>query len=405
MVILYDPSDPATRANPYPALARLRHEDPVHWSAQQKSWFVSRYEDVRQVLGGDAMSANRVKPFYAGLPEATRNTLAEAMRYLTLWLVFRDPPEHTRLRRMMQRAFTPPVIQRMRPRIERIIAAQADHLARQETPDLVADFTMPIPALVIMSLMDVPDERLHDIKAWSEDIMLFIGTARATPDKYERTRRGAHEMAEFFRGLIAARRANPSDDALSLLIAARDGGDMLSEDELVATAMLMLFAGHETTTNLMSNASLALMSDGDARGAFQALGTNAATAVEELLRFDGPSNAMGRVVAREHQLGGKTLKVGDRVFAMINAANRDESQFTSPDRLDLARSPNAHMTFGLGTHFCLGAPLARLEAQIALPLLFQRFPAMTQADAPPVWQDSLVMRGLVSLPVRLGRAV
>ncbi|MBN9266029.1 MAG: cytochrome P450 [Hyphomicrobium sp.] len=237
----------------------------------------------------------------------------------------------------------------------------------------------------------------------SDDIMLFIGTARATPDKYERARRGAVEMAGLFREEIEKRRADPGDDLLSLLIAARDEQDRLSEDELVATAMLLLFAGHETTTNLLSTATLTMMRNPDQRARLAASPDMASTAVEEFLRTEAPTNAMGRIVRTTHEVRGVTLKEGDRLFAIINAANRDGSQFTDPDKVDVGRQPNRHLTFGQGPHFCLGAQLARLEARIALPQLIERFPNMSPGSSPPVWLDSLVMRGLKSLPVRTGR--
>jgi cytochrome P450 len=255
-----------------------------------------------------------------------------------------------------------------------------------------------------MSVLGVPEERLYQIKAWSDEIMLFVGSAQDTPGKYELARRGAHEMAAFFRDEIARRRANPGEDLLSLLIAARDERDSLSEDELVATSMLLLFAGHETTTNLLSTATLALVRNPEQRDRFRAQPELAGTAVEEFLRYDAPTNAMTRIVRVEHEVGGKHLKVGDRVFAIINAANRDESQFMDPDKLDVGRTPNRHLTFGQGIHFCLGAQLARLEARIALPLLFAHYPELALGEREPVWLDALIMRGLKSLHVRLGRA-
>jgi cytochrome P450 len=256
-----------------------------------------------------------------------------------------------------------------------------------------------------MRIMDVPEQHLADIKHWSDDIMTFLFSARDITDKYERARRGAGAMAALFRQLIEERRAAPGNDLLSLLITARDQDDKLSEDELVATAMLLLFAGHETTTNLLSNSTLMLLRDPEARDRFVAEPDSAGTAIEEFLRFDGPSNSMSRVVRADHEVGGKRLKQGDRVFAMINAANRDPRQFEMPDRLDLGRQPNRHLTFGQGAHFCVGAQLARLEARIALPRLFQRFPDLALGSTPPVWHDSLIARGLESLPVRTGRSL
>jgi hypothetical protein len=403
MTLLYDPADPGTRADPYLLFRRLRDEEPVHWSPLLKSWLLTRYDDVARALAAEEMSPNRLTPFYASLDAPTQATLAEVMRYLNLWIVFRDPPEHTRLRRLVTKAFLPGTINAFRPLIEATAEELVASLPAHETVDLVRRFSILLPARIIMGVLGVPAGRLWDVKHWSDDIMTFLFSAREVVDKYERARRGAVAMAALFRGLIAERRAVPGSDLLTALITARDADDALTEDELVATAMLLLFAGHETTTNLLSNAVLMLLRHPDQRAAFVAELEFASTAIEEFLRYDGPSNSMSRVVRIAHEVGGKRLVAGARVFAMINAANRDERQFPEPDRLDITRQPNRHLTFGQGIHFCVGAQLARLEARLALPLLFRRFPELAQADAPPVWHDSMIARGLASLPVRTGR--
>src|SRR5262245_20956393 len=404
MPLLFNPADPVARADPYPMLAQMRNEDPVHWSPALRAWILTSYDGVKRALGSGEMSPDRLTPFYASLPAATRGSLAEMMRYLNLWIVFRDPPEHTRVRGLVSKAFLPGTINSFRPKIAGIASRLLDELGSDNEVDLVARFTMPLPALVIMSMLGVSGDYLGRIKAWSDDIMLFIGSAQNTAGKYELARRGAQEMAEFFRGEIARRRRDPGDDLLTLLIAARDDRESLSEEELVATAMLLLFAGHETTTNLLSTATLSLIRHPDQRELFCRRLELAGTAVEEFLRFEAPTHAMTRIVRIDHEMGGKRLKAGDRVFAMINAANRDEAEFIEPDRLDIGRTPNRHLTFGQGIHFCLGAQLARLEARIALPLLFERYPQLMTGNAGPVWLDSLIMRGLNVLPVRLRSA-
>jgi len=401
--MIYDPAHPSTRADPYPSYTRLRNEEPVHWHSGLNSWLLTRYEDVAAALSGPSMSPDRLTPFYAALPTPAQRTLAEMMRYLNLWIVFRDPPEHTRVRSLVSKAFLPGTILGFKPKIEAIIDDLLNALAKKSEADLVADFTMPLPALVIMAMMGVPATHLYDVKAWSDDIMLFIGTARATPDKYARARQGAVEMATLFHDEIKKRRVDPTNDLLSLLIAARDEEDRLSEDELVATAMLLLFAGHETTTNLLSTATLTMMRNPEQRSWLAANPEKVSTAVEEFLRYEAPTNAMGRIVRKTHAVGGTVLKEGDRLFAIINAANRDETQFAEADKVDLGRQPNRHLTFGQGTHFCLGAQLARLEARLALPTLIDRFPKMSAGSSPPEWLDSLVMRGLKSLPVKTGK--
>lgn len=403
--LVYDPRDAAIRADPFPLYRHLQDTEPLHWSPALKSWVVTRYDDVRRIGLADDLSPDRLTPFYDRLDEPQRAVLAEVMRYLNLWLVFRDPPEHTRLRRLLGAAFTPPAIAALADPIETITEELLDGLAGRGTVDLIADFAMPLPALVIMDMLGVPRARFDDMKTWSDDLVGFIGSARAAPDKYERARNGAVCMAACFRDLIAERRRRPRDDFMSVLIAARDdeaedGSERLSEDELVASCMLFLFAGHETTTNLIGNAALMLMRNPDQRDRLHADPALIDLAIEEFLRFDGPSNALARVVSRAHILHDTDMKPGDRVFAMLNAANRDPRQFERADRLDITRTPNRHITFGLGIHFCLGAALARSEGRIAVNALVQRFPAMRPADGvEPEWRDALIMRGMRHLPV------
>ena len=409
--LVYDPQDPAVRMDPFPLYRRLQDAEPLHWSPVLKSWILTRYDDVKQVALNRDMSPDRLTPFFKTLPDAQRSILQEVIRYLNLWLVFRDPPEHTRLRRLLQAAFTPRAIEGLRPNIASLVEELLDRLEErsktQGRVDLIADFAMLLPALVIMDMLGVPRDKLADIKAWSDDMVVFIGSARGVPDKYERARHGAQQMSGFFRGLIAERRAEPREDFISALIAARDetaaeGPERLSEDELVATCMLLLFAGHETTTNLIGNAALMLMRNPEQREKLQTRPDLIVGAVEEFLRYDGPSNSLARVVATTHEMHGATLKEGERVFAMLNAANRDPRQFEDADRLDIERSPNRHLTFGQGIHFCLGATLARNEGQLAINGLLERFPHMRPAeDEPEQWMDALIMRGMRRLPVDL----
>lgn len=401
MTLLYDPSDESVRRNPFPVYQRLQDEDPVHWSEPLRSWVVTRFDDVRAVSMDPSLSPNRLTPFYAQLRDERREILSEVIRYLNLWLVFRDPPEHTRLRRLLNGVFTPAAIQALRPRIAGVVDDVLAGIDTHRPFDLVSDFAALVPGYVILDLLGVERGLFPDIKAWSDDMRTFIGTARDEPDKYRRARRGADRMSAFFRELIAARRAAPGDDFVSRMIAARDEGGALSEDELVATCMLVLFGGHETTTNLIANAVNALLDHPGQLARLHAEPGLIVSAVEEFLRYDGPSNSVARVVCAEHPLGDKVLRVGDRVFGMINAANRDPRRFERPHELDLGRTPNRHLTFGQGIHFCLGAPLARLEGQVSIGLLAQRFPAMRRAAGDPQWLDALIMRGLSSLPVQL----
>jgi cytochrome P450 len=399
----FDPADPAFSVDPYPLFARLRAENPVHWSDAVRAHVVCRYDDVQRALRDPALSADRITPFYAAQNTDTRNKVETLVRYLGRWLVFRDPPDHTRLRGLVARAFTPKALAGIKPNVEAITAHLLANLDGRTECDLVADFATLLPAYVIMDMLGVPRAMLPEMKSWSDDIKLFIGTSQSTPDKYARAHRGVTGMAGAFATLIAEHRAAPRDDMLSTLIAARDDDSgRLDDDELIATAILFLFAGHETTTSLLAMGSMALIDNPDQRARLLAEPAMAAACVEECLRFDGPTPSMVRIAKEEIEISGQKIRVGERVVALLGSANRDPAMFRAPDHFEIARTPNPHVTFGFGPHFCLGAPLARLEALIALPALHRRFPAMTRADGDVAWSDGMTLRGPLALPVRLG---
>lgn len=397
---VYDPRDPAIRRDPFPLYRRLRAEDPVHWSPVLRGWILTRFEDVRRAHAADELSSDRITPFYEKMPAQERSVLAELVHYLNLWLVFRKAPEHTRLRRLLNAGFTAQAVQSLQPRINEVVDGLLDQLEYGREVDLIARFATLVPAMVIMHMLGVPVGMLHQVKEWTNEMALFIGSAQGVADKYERAAVGAREMSAYFRDLIAARRAEPTDDILSRLIAARDDDDALSEDELIASCMLMLFGGHETTTNLIGNAAYTLCRHPDQRAKLLERPELIGPAIEEVLRYDGPSNSSARIVAVDHELGGKALKAGDRVFAMVNAANRDPEAFEDPETFDIERSPNRHVTFGYGIHFCLGSQLARLEGKIAVGELVRRFPDMRLGpQGEPEWVNAVIMRGLRALPV------
>lgn len=406
MAYVFDLGNPATNANPFPEFARLRVEDPVHWSPAMKAWIVTRHADVKQVaLNNRQISADRLTPFFKTNPEYQRGSIESLVRYLNHWMVFRDPPDHTRLRRLFNKAFTPTSVENLRPNIEDIVDHLIDGMQakakRGETVDYIADFAYPLPASVIMDLLGVPRADLERVKVWSDDIALFIGTAQVAGNKYLRAESGAKAMSDYFRVLVEDRTARPRDDMISHLVLARDDRDALSTDEIIGTAILLLFAGHETTTNLIGNGFLYSMKH---RGEWERLIADpslAPTAVEEFLRYDGPSGAFARVAAADLEMGGKTIREGQRIFAFMNSANRDPDAFDDPERFDIGREPNAHLTFGHGIHFCLGAPLARLEAQIAATRLAERLPHIRLSGGDLEWHDSLILRGVKGLPVKL----
>ena len=393
-----------TRApDPYPLLAELRARAPVYWSPELKGWLLTRYEDVKRSLRDPRFySVNRMAPFFNRLSPAASAELHDLKTLIPLWLVFRDSPEHGRLRTVMGGGFTPSALNRLKPKVELLIDELIDAMSRHKEVDFIRDFALLLPGYVILDLLGLPREELSLLKPWSDDLQVFIGGAQATPDKYQRAQHGTLMMAEYFRGAIARKRTKPDgDDLLSMLIRAHDHDQQLSEDELVSICILILFGGHETTTNLLGNGFLALIRNPQQFEALRADPSLAANAVEECMRYDGPGGAIVRIVTADHEIGDQRLRKGDRVFAMVPAANRDPAQFEDPDRFDIRRRNVQHLSFGQGVHFCLGAPLARMEAIAALPRLVTRLSGVRVASDNLDWRDAIVQRGLHSLPLQL----
>ena len=403
--LIYDPRDPEVLANPFPIYQYLRAEDPVHWSPVLKAWVITRYDDVRTILLSDTMSVNKLQAFYSSLSAGDAKLMGEIIHYLNMWVAFQDPPDHTRMRLILRKAFAASAFNNMEDAIRSLVQHLTEQIRGREEIDFISDFALLVPAYVIMDLLGVPRTKLASIKAWADDMAVFIGGARNAGDKYLRAKNGCQHMAAFFRELIAERRGTQQPGFLMDLINARDEADSLSEDELVATCILILFAGHETTTNLIGNSMLTLVRNPENMEEFRSRPELTETASEELMRYDGPSNGIVRSVIQDHELGGKTLRKGDRVYVMLNSANRDPMAFADPDIIDLERSPNRHLVFGLGIHTCLGLQLARQEGRIALREFIDRFADISLIDGdPPTWQDAMVPRGTNRLPIRLRSA-
>ena len=396
-MILYDPRRADVVADPYPALGRLREEDPVHWSGILGGWVLTRYADVRASLADPRLSADRITPFLTRHAPTASEAIQTLLRHVGLWVVFTDPPVHTRLRNALGRAFTARSIEARRARIAEVVELLLNRAAAAGEMDLIRDFAYPLPVAVIGDLLGVPAEDHEQLKAWSDELAGFIGSSLGTPDKYERAARAVAEMRDYFERVVARRRDAPADDLVTALLVTDERGERLGEAELIASCVLLLFAGHETTTNLVGNGALALLRHPAEARAWRETPALGSSAVEELLRYDGPTPAMVRVAREDLRIGDKDIGRGDRLFLMINAANRDPAQFR-----DLGRAANRHLAFGHGIHFCLGAPLARLEGQLALPALLRRFPGLRPRGGGPEWLDSLVFRGMRSLPVALG---
>ena len=401
MAVAYDPKLPAVIADPYPVFRELREEEPVHRSPVLGGVVLTRFADVKACLNDPRLSSDRITPLVRHRRDREHAAEIQQLgRMLGLWAVFTDPPKHTQLRGLMTTAFTTRAVEQLRSRVEALVAELIDQVRDRGELDLIRDFAWPLPITVIAEMLGVPREDRPALKAWSDELAAFVGSALATPDKYERAARSGGKMSDYFGDLIAKRRARPRGDLLSALVAAGEGHDTTSEDELVATAILLLFAGHETTTNLIGNGILSLLRHPAALHALRADPSLIVPAVEELLRYEGPTAAMVRIALEDVGVpSGGTIGRSDRVFLMINAANRDPRQFEEPDRVDIRREPNRHIAFGYGLHFCVGAPLARLEAQIAIPALLRRLPDLALTPDPLPWLDSLVFRGVRSLPL------
>ncbi len=398
-----DFQSPAVIADPYPLLHQLQDDDPCHWNEGLGAWCLTRYADVEMGLRDDRFSADRIRPFVehqTSVPPDLAKTLGDT---LSLWLVFNDPPRHTRLRKLLNKGFSPGAIDALRDDIAAIANELIDNVIEQGHMDAVEDFGYPLPATVIAEILGVPRSDTVLLKRWSDNIGAFVLVSRTHPDKYAAAARSIAEMNAYFADIVAHRRRNPGSKVIDGLITAHDGDDALSIEELISSCSLLLFAGHETTTHFICNGLLGLMQHPRQLNDFRGHTTDADfvhVALSEILRWDGPIISMMRVLTEDTSVHGKTLRRGERVYLFVNAANRDPRKFSDPDRLDLRReSARYQIAFGQGIHTCLGAHLARVEGAVAFPLLLSRMKAFALTNTHLHWSDSLVIRGLESLPV------
>ena len=388
----FNPFDPAVMADPYPFYELMRERDPVHWNGTVRVWFLTRHADVSELLRDDRFSADRTQSERYVPPPPGRERPARSMLVV-------DPPDHTRLRDLVSKAFSPRMVEQLRPRIEAITAELIEGLARSDEADLIPGFAYPLPVIVIAEMLGVPARDRARFQEWSAT--LVRGLDPFVDSKTQEAVLDARDaLLGYLRGVIAERRRDPAGDLITGLIAAEEKGDFLSEDELLAMCNLLLVAGHETTVNLIGGGMLALLRNGDQLDRLRREPALARTAVEELLRYASPVQWTGRVALVDLELGGREIGRHQSVVGILAAANRDPAVFEDPNRLDIGRDPNPNLSFGRGIHFCLGAPLARLEAQVALPMLLDRFPDIRLAGEPeprPTWN----LRGLSRLPVAL----
>jgi len=385
--------DPDFVADPYPTYHRLRSEDPVHESPLG-FWVLTRYEDVVATLRDPRFAK---EPMIA----AVAARLGFDAGAVGISMLDRDPPDHTRLRGLASKAFTPRVVERLRPRVQEIVDGLLDRVERAGAMDLIEEFAYPIPVNVICEMLGVPVEDHEQFKGWSLDLARGLDSIMLGPesDVVKRSGKAREGLSNYIRQLIGERRSAPRGDLLSALIATEEAGDKLSEPELVAMSILLLVAGHETTVNLIGNGMLALLRHPDQLRQLRERPDLIGSAVEELLRYDGPVQRTARTPSEDVTIGNRTIPGGAIVMPFIGAADRDPAQFRDPDRLDITRTENRHIAFGLGIHFCLGAPLARIEGQIAISTLVKRMPKLALAVERPEHRQSLTLRGLTALPV------
>ena len=391
--VLFDPASREFHVDPYPFYHRLRAEDPVHRTAQGY-WVVTRYCDAMTVMRDQRFGRE-------GFGAALSGVYGDDSERVPRPMVFRDPPAHTRLRSLVSKAFTSRVVEMLKPRISEIVERRLDLVQHGGTMDVIADLAYPLPVTVICELLGAPAEDADTMRQWTADITRSLDALGLHSDReiVKRGRAARHALGEYFRGLLPERRLHPRADLLSKLLAAEEQGDKLSEDELIATCVLIFIAGHETTVNLIGNGLLALLRHPEQLERVRSDPALVAGAVEELLRYDSPVQRTARIATEDVELGGKVIPKHALVVAAIGAANRDPEQFAEPDRFDIARADNHHLAFGFGIHFCLGAPLARVEAQIAIEALLRRMPRMALVIDTPDWRLSSTLRGLSALPV------
>jgi cytochrome P450 len=386
------------RRDPLPAYRRLREHAPIRWNRWQGSWLLSRYDDVAAVLRDPRFSTDRTGLLPFRLMRRGSRRHPDFVSLLDRNLLMLDGEEHRRVRGLVSKAFTPRRIEALRPRVEAIVAELLDAAAARGEMELVRDLAHPLPVIVIAELLGVPLEDRERFRGWSNDVVQILDLLSGR-DGLRPAWRGAEGLAGYFRGLLAERRRVPQDDLLSAMLAAEEDGASLAEADLLALAALLLAAGHETTTNLIGNAVLALLRHPGERKRLQDDLSLMPGAVEEFLRFDSPVQVTDRVVTEDLEFRGHHFRRGQLAVCLIGAANHDPARFPDPDRLDVTRADRGHLAFGLGPHVCLGAPLARLEAEVALTGLLRRFPDLRGPADPPGRRASIVLRGPTALPL------
>jgi cytochrome P450 len=389
-------------ADPYPVYASLCAEGPIHRiQLGVPRWILVRYAECFTFLRDPRLSSmGRARVYLSALPDDARGQFAELQRALDRWMLFLDAPEHSRLRKLLNKGFAPPVVQALRGQIEAMVDEMLDSeaLVASKEIDLVGDFAYPLPVRVIAQMLGVPSTRHREFTEWTNSIALFFGSP-LTNASAQRTQESVIGLTSFFRNVVMERRLHRGTDLVSLLIDIEEEGHTLTDDELYAQCVLLLFAGHETTRNLIASGMYTLLRNAEAMSDLRVHPEIVRTAVEELLRYESPLQYVSRVAKEDTKIADTNIPAGESVLFLLAAANRDPRKFEDPDHLNLRRVKNDHLAFGAGAHFCIGNLLARLEAQVAILKLLQRFPNMRLTDKTPEWAPNFAIRGLKSLKV------
>lgn len=389
--------EPDVLADPYPLFKRLRTEDPVHWDPFLHAWVVTRYSDVIRVLTD--LSANRTfTP--AQLGQYGLSALAPVAKVMLRQMLFMDPPVHTRLRALCSLAFTPARVERLRSHIQEVTDRLIASVAQSGRMDLIADFAAPLPAIITAEMLGVPTEDHKKLKDWSATFAMMLGNFQHNPDFVPRVVKTVEEMSQYFLRHIREYRAYPRQGLIHDLMTADVSGDYLSEEEVVANIIVTMVGGQETTTNLIGNGMLTLLRNPSVMEEMRTNRTLIPSAIEEMLRYESPSQHTARLAPQDLEIGGKHISKRQAIIAVLAAANRDPERFPDPDRVDIGRRDNRHVAFGWGPHFCFGAALARIEGQIAFATILHCLQDVVLEPQPITWRFNLGLRGLTALPIQ-----
>ena len=393
---LYHLLDPAVLANPYPLYHRLRSEDPVHWDPYLHAWVVTRYADVVAVF--QHFSADRT-PTPEKLREIGLARLTPLAQLMVRQMLFLDPPTHSRIRGMASKAFTPRRVEVLQEHIQEITDSLLNAVQSTGHMEVLADLGVPLPAIVTEELIGLPISDREQLTRWSTDFAEVLGNFQHNPDRAERVLQSVNEMVAYFQAAVREHRAHPREDLISAFVAAEIDGDRLTDEEIVANAIVTMVGGQETTTNLIGNGLLTLLRHPAQLEKLKVEPDLMPSAVEELLRYESPSQHTARLAPDDVELGGKLIRKREAVIAVMGAANRDPSRFPDPDRLDFFRQDNRHVAFAWASHYCFGAPLARIEGQIAFKSVLRRMPNLRLKPGPLTWRTNMGLRGLTALEV------